>query len=135
MRIAGSIAALFLLAACGASEEEPPRDDPQPKGHYVVDPETGATRASITNEDGTTILRARDGSEGNVAELPTGFTVYPDAELRSTVQVGRGERRSVTMTLASDAPPARSLSGGCATRWAFRTGCLETVRGVRTEAA
>ena len=106
MRIAGSIAALFLLAACGASEDEPPRDDPQPKGHYVVDPETGATRASITNEDGTTILRARDGSEGKVAELPTGFTVYPDAEIRSTVEVGRGERRSVTMTLASDAPPA-----------------------------
>ncbi len=110
MRIAGSIAALFLLAACGASEDEPPRDDPQPKGHYVVDPETGATRASITNEDGTTILRAGDGSEGEVAELPTGFTVYPDAEIRSTVEVGRGERRSVTMTLASDAPPADMIA-------------------------
>ena len=110
MRIAGSIAALFLLAACGASEDEPPRDDPQPKGHYVVDPETGAKRASITNEDGTTILRAGDGSEGEVAELPTGFTVYPDAEIRSTVEVGRGERRSVTMTLASDAPPADMIA-------------------------
>ena len=106
MRIAGSIAALSLLAACGASEDEPPREDMQPKGHYVVDPETGATRASITNEDGTTILRTADGEDGAKAELPTGFTLYPDADLRSTIIVGRGERRSVTMTLASDAPPA-----------------------------
>ena len=105
MRIAGSIAALSLLAACSASEDEQPREDTQPKGHYVVDPETGATRASITNEDGTTILRTRDGGEGAEAELPRGFTVYPDADIRSTVTVGRGERRSVTMTLASDASP------------------------------
>ena len=110
MRIAGSIAALSLLAACGASEDEPPREDTQPKGHYVVDPETGATRASITNEDGTTILRTADGEEGAEAELPTGFTLYPDADLRSTVIVGRGERRSVTMTLASDTPPADMIA-------------------------
>jgi hypothetical protein len=135
LRIAGSIAALFLLAACGASEDEPPRDDPQPKGHYVVDPETGATRASITNEDGTTILRAGDGSEGEVAELPTGFTVYPDAEIRSTVEVGRGERRSVTMTLASDAPPAdmiafyRAEAAGVAVDVELATDTLSMVGG------
>ena len=110
MRIAGSIAALSLLAACGASEDERPRDDTQPKGHYVVDPETGATRASITNEDGTTILRTADGGEGAEAELPTGFTLYPDADIRSTVTVGRGERRSVTMTLASDASPEEMIA-------------------------
>ncbi|MCH2487152.1 MAG: hypothetical protein MK010_05355, partial [Erythrobacter sp.] len=58
MRLIGSVLALSLLAACGASDDEGPSEEPLPKGHYVVDPETGATRASITNEDGTTTLRA-----------------------------------------------------------------------------
>ena len=102
MRLFGSILALSLLAACNASGDEEPREDAQPKGHYIVDPETGETRASITNEDGTTVMRT--GGEAPV-DLPPGFSIYPDADVRSSVEVGRGTERSVSVTFASADDP------------------------------
>lgn len=99
---------LLLIAAC-SDEPEPSATEREDvaTGSYVVDPETGATRASITNEDGTTTMRAdtTSGGEGLTAELPPGFTLYPGAELRSSVEVGRGEGQAVMLTLVSEDPP------------------------------
>lgn len=101
-------APLLLITACADEQVDPETAQEAPvKGSYVVDPETGKTRASITNEDGTTTMRADTmrAGEALMAELPPGFTLYPGAELRSSVEVGRGEGQAVMLTLASDAPP------------------------------
>lgn len=105
-RFASPTAALFLAACSPAPEAEPVAEQETGRfetGSYKLDPGTGETRAVVNNEDGTTTLRA---GERVVPRLPPGFTIYPGAEIRSTVQVGRDDATGVVVSLASEDGPA-----------------------------
>lgn len=103
-------------------------------GSYSVDLEIGETRAVVNNEDGTTTLRA---GERLVPRLLPGFTIYPGAEIRNTVQVGRGEGIGVIVSLASEDPPAdlvafyrqQAQAAGVAIRIEMTAGTMATIAG------
>lgn len=108
MRLAGTaISASLILAACGPAPEEETAADQDVQefetGSYEVDPETGETRAVVYNEDGTTTMHA---GETVVPRLPEGFSIYPGAAIRNTVQIGRDEGTGVMVSLASEDSPA-----------------------------
>ncbi|OBX20756.1 hypothetical protein A9995_03455 [Erythrobacter sp. QSSC1-22B] len=112
MRLAGPplsvpmFASLFLTACSPAPEEETVAEQESQQfetGIYEVDPETGETRAVVNNEDGTTTMRA---GERVVPRLPEGFSIYPGAEIRNTIQIGRNDAAGVMVSLASEDSPA-----------------------------
>ncbi len=97
------------LTACSPTPAE--RDNEQKSephtgqfelGSYEIDPETGETRAVVNNEDGTTTMRA---GKRVVPRLPEGFSLYPGAVVRNTIQVGRAEATGVMVSLASEDRP------------------------------
>lgn len=107
MRPVGPALLAFLsLAACSpASDDEAGtlESGEFATGSYAVDPATGETRAVVNNEDGTTTMRA---GESVVPRLPAGFSLYPGAEIRTAIQIGRDEGTGVMVSLASDDAPA-----------------------------
>jgi hypothetical protein len=108
MRHAGTAAittSLILVACSPPADEEAPAEQPASKfetGSYEVHPETGETRAVINNEDGTTTMRA---GETVVPLLPAGFSIYPGAEIRNTIQIGRDDATGVAVSFASEDSP------------------------------
>lgn len=106
MRLAGIfVAAGLVLASCSAAEEDEPEQaegEEFAEGTYDVDPETGEISAVVTNESGTTTMRA---GESVTPRLPEGFSIYPGAEIRNTVQIGRGEGTGVLISMASEDMP------------------------------
>ncbi|MBU2032839.1 MAG: hypothetical protein KKH37_03605 [Alphaproteobacteria bacterium] len=112
MRLAGtalfaSPTAALLLAGCTPAPEEETAGEQEAgqfeTGSYEVDPETGETRAVVNNEDGTTTMRA---GEMVVPRLPEGFGLYPGAEIRNTIQIGRDDATGVMVSLTSADSPA-----------------------------
>ena len=93
----------IALSACGSDIADGSGDGEAGRdaGTYEVDAETGETRASITTEDGTTTMVA---GENVAADLPDGFTLYPGAEVISTINIGRGKGQGVMLSFASDDP-------------------------------
>ena len=141
------------LLGCGSADEEPQADARSGEaeapvaprtvggfalGSYTVDPETGETRARVNNEDGTTTLCA---GKRVVPQLPPGFTIDPDAEIRNTVQVGRGEGIGVIVSLASDDPPAdlvafyrrQAEAAGVAIELELAAGAMATIAGTAAD--
>lgn len=96
--------AAAALAGCELRHEddEPDSRPEQPRNGYKVDAASGTTTARITNDDGTTTLRAGDEV---VPWLPVGFTVYPEASVLHTAQVARGGGQSTLLTMESDDSP------------------------------
>lgn len=96
--------AVAALAGCELryEDEESRSRGNQPGNGYRVDTATGTTTARITNDEGTTTLRA---GENVVPWLPVGFTVYPGAQVVHTTQVARGGGQSTLLTMESEASP------------------------------
>ncbi|GMM92792.1 hypothetical protein [Qipengyuania sp. MTN3-11] len=95
------------LAACSdepdaesAGVEESPQRD---VGSYEVDAETGEINARIHQDDGT-VATMRSGEEVPV-DLPSGFTLYPDAEVLANTRVDHGGGRGVLLTMRSGDEP------------------------------
>ncbi len=141
MRLVGtaiSVSLALTLAACSpVSDEETVAEQETEQfetGSYEVDPETGETRAVVNNEDGTTTMRA---GETVVPRLPEGFTIYPGAEIRNTVQIGRGEGTGVMVSLASEDSPAdlvgfyrrQAEAAGVAIELDLQTGAMTMIAG------
>lgn len=139
MRLAGTaISTSLFLAACSPAPEEETAVEQQAQqfetGSYEVDPETGETRAVVNNEDGTTVMRA---GETVVPRLPEGFSIYPGAAIRNTIQIGRDQATGVMVSLASEDSPAEMVdfyrrqaeAAGVAIELDLQTGAMTMIAG------
>ncbi len=102
---AGIAAACLALSGCESEEtvSEPSKSSSAvvPRGNYVIDAETGETRAHFTDAEGrTTTLRS--GEKVPVA-LPQGFTVFEGATVIKNTRVEQADGTIVLLELRSPA--------------------------------
>ena len=127
----------LALAACSPEAEQPVEEQPRQEfapGSYEVDPATGETRAVVNNEDGTTIMRA---GETVPPRLPEGFSIYPGAEIRNTIQIGRDDATGVVVSLVSEDSLAdlvafyrrQAEAAGVDVAIDLKTGAMTTIAG------
>lgn len=89
-------------------EAQPDAEAEVPRGSYDFDNETGETRASYRNDDGTTTTM-RSG-EAVPVDLPAGFTLYPAANVVNNTRVQQPDGAMVLLNLES-ADQASELVG------------------------
>lgn len=100
MRVLVLTTAALALAACGSETSGTFESGDGGRGEYTVDTEGGDTTATITTEDGTATMQTGPNVK---ADLPLGFTVYPDATVLSTTNINaEGEKGSMVMMESSD---------------------------------
>ena len=95
------LAAALALAACGGSETsgEITTDDGD-TGEYTIDNETGESSMTITTPDGETRMQS---GPGVAPDLPSGWTIYPGAEVVNTVNIAGAEGGGALVTMTTDA--------------------------------
>lgn len=98
-RFALVLASSALLAACGSETSGTIEGEDGEVGEYTIDSETGETTATITSEDGTTVLRSGENIE---VDLPAGFSAYPGAKVVHNTSVNQGETSGAVVIMESD---------------------------------
>ncbi len=102
------LALALTTAGCERIEDEPQTEaqsDPQlPRGSYDIDSETGETRATYRNDDGTTTTM-RSG-EAVPVDLPAGFELYPAATVTNNTRVEQPDGAMVLLNLESRDDPS-----------------------------
>ncbi|MDJ0978775.1 MAG: hypothetical protein QNI87_09575 [Erythrobacter sp.] len=92
------------LAACGSETSGTFTGEDGETGEYTIDNSTGETTATITTDDGTATLR----SGTNVpVELPSGFSVYPGADVVSNTVFKQGAGSGALVTMKSEDKPEK----------------------------
>lgn len=93
----------LALVGCGSAEPEAENQAPDgPDGSYSVDRESGVTTAEIRTGDG--IARMESGALVR-ANLPDGFTIYPDAEIESVTNIAGDREGGTLVKMNSEASP------------------------------
>ena len=102
------LALALTTAGCERIADEPQaeaRSDAElPRGSYDFDDETGETRATYRNDDGTTTTM-RSG-EAVPVDLPAGFELYPAATVTNNTRVEQPDGAMVLLNLESRDEPS-----------------------------
>ena len=106
-RLAAFTAAAIAIAGCSSesadTEAAEPEEEVATRGSYDIDATTGETRASYTDDEGTTTTM-RSGEKVPVS-LPAGFAVYPGARVTNNTRVEQADGLLVLLNLESEATP------------------------------
>ena len=105
-------AVAIAIAGCGGrddtADEVSEREGTAPRGSYEIDPATGETRASFTDDEGA-VTTMRSGERVPVA-LPAGFKLYPGARITNNTRVDQADGQLVLINLASEATPEEMVA-------------------------
>ena len=106
-RFAAFTAAALAIAGCSSESADTDSADAEEevaaRGSYDIDATTGETRASYTDDEGTTTTM-RSGEKVPVA-LPAGFKVFPGAKVTNNTRVEQADGLLVLLNLESEATP------------------------------
>ncbi|MFL0356069.1 hypothetical protein ACI5KX_06275 [Erythrobacter sp. GH1-10] len=98
LRTTTIFAATVLLAACGSETSGEFTTGDGETGEYTIDETTGETTASITTDESTATLRSGANVE---VDLPSGFSLYPGAEVVSNTVVDHAGGKGVMLVMQS----------------------------------
>ena len=105
-------AVAIAIAGCGGREDTAEvvseEEGTAPRGSYEIDPATGETRASFTDDEGA-VTTMRSGERVPVA-LPAGFKLYPGARITNNTRVDQADGQLVLINLESEATPEEMVA-------------------------
>lgn len=114
-RLTAFTAAALVIAGCSSENSksadettEAETHDAATRGSYDFDATTGETRASYTDDEGTTTTM-RSGEKVPVS-LPAGFAVYPGAKVTNNTRVEQADGLLVLLNLESEATPGEMVA-------------------------
>ncbi|MGB7419400.1 MAG: hypothetical protein WA918_09490 [Erythrobacter sp.] len=99
----GALLIGLALTACGSDTATIEGENGE-RADYTFDAETGEASAVIRSGDGTTTLRS--GADIPV-DLPTGFSLFPGAQITTNTVFDDGGGKSVILTMTSAADSER----------------------------
>ncbi|MDN3644882.1 hypothetical protein QWY75_01535 [Pontixanthobacter aestiaquae] len=102
-RIIAAVTGLLLLSACGAERSGTITTEDGEEIDYTLDTDSGGATITAETEDGTATVRT--GADVPV-DLPSGFSIYPGAEVLNNVIIDREGDKGAMVSMTSDASAA-----------------------------